>query len=300
MKPVSLDGWRWRHWAWWGASKLPKPWLRASPVPIGLVAAIVSPSKRAKVSENLRQVCGPRSPLRQRWDVARTFVTFAQSLAESLAQQGNDRRKPHVSVLGEQVFAQALEKGRGVILATAHTAGWEVVLMDLERCCSQPVLMVMGPEQDPRARSFHPLAQRSGRRRVLTLDKDPLASLQLLHQLRAGAIVAVQIDRRLEAMQHYDIPIADKTWTIAAGPLVLSAATGAPIVLALARRTGFMAYELRLLPVPEVGNTPEDKQQVAEHLAWCLARHVTAYPTQWFDFGAPIDGSRGRGSQSRG
>lgn len=218
-------------------------------------------------------------------DVARTFVQFAQSLAESLSLGGHPDRKVRLHVDGEENLHKALAQGQGVILGTAHTAGWEAALMALGDASPAGVVVAMRSERDQTARSFHPLADPSSHRRVVHVGQDPLASLPLLQHLRKGGIVAIQVDRCPAGMKALQVQSGKKTWSIPLGPFALSAACGAPIVLALSSRRGFMSYDLRITSPISVPRQSDGAQlRAAQKVVRELARHVNAAPTQWFDF----------------
>ena len=124
---LSLDGPFWRGLARWGSSHGPEWFVRFSPPLVGLVACAVAAQPRRHVLGNLRRVCGPRSAPREAVDVARTFTTYASCLAEILGAGSKRGRLPEALIWGEPHFQDALGDGRGIIIATAHTAGWETV-----------------------------------------------------------------------------------------------------------------------------------------------------------------------------
>jgi KDO2-lipid IV(A) lauroyltransferase len=148
------------------------------------------------------------------------------------------------------------------------------------------VVVAMRSERDQGARSFHPLAEPSPQRRVVCVGDDPLASLPLLQHLQKGGIVAVQVDRCPAGMKALQVQSGRKTWSIPAGPFALSAACGAPIVLALSTRTGFLSYDLQITSPVSVPRHADGTAQLraAQKVVRELARHVNAAPTQWFDF----------------
>lgn len=280
---MGLDSAYWRRLAWLGAARGPTIWLRWSPGPIGLVAAAVSPHQRVRVRENLRSLLGRRNTVVETIDVARTFVHFAQSLAESLSLD-TPKRQASLRVVGQHNLQKALDAGRGVILGTAHTAGWEAALVALERLSDADVLVAMRPERDPTARGFHPLSHGSGMR-VVHVGDDPLSSLPMLQHVRSAGVVAMQLDRCPPGMRSYQVEAGRKTWTLPAGPFALAAATGAPLVLALTTRTGFLSYDLRVTkPLRVERHGAGQRPRAVEVVARELARHVYAAPTQWFDF----------------
>jgi lauroyl/myristoyl acyltransferase len=279
---MALDSAHWRRLAWLGATRGPRLWLRASPPPIGLIAAALSTSQRARVRYNLQSLLGHRNAILEHIDVARTFVHFAQSLAESLSLQGH-KHDILLRVTGEEHLRDAVARRQGVILGTVHSAGWEAALMSLEKDLDVPVVVAMRSEREPGARGFHPVSNASPNRKVLVVGDDPLASLPLLQHLRAGGIVAVQLDRCPAGMKSIEVQAGRRTWTVPAGPFALAAASGAPIVLALATRNGFLSYDLRITrPVTVPQGQP--LLPLVERVVREMASHVQGAPTQWFDF----------------
>jgi predicted LPLAT superfamily acyltransferase len=84
-------------------------------------------------------------------------------------------------------------------------------------------------------------------------------------------------------MKSIEVQAGRRTWTVPAGPFALAAASGAPIVLALATRNGFLSYDLRITrPV----NVPQGQPlpPLVERVVREMAAHVQGAPTQWFDF----------------
>lgn len=282
---MALESARLRQLAWLGAARGPRWWARISPPPIGLLAAAISAGQRRHVLHNLRCLYGRRWAPVEYADVARTFVHFAQNLAEALRLQGNPDTLPSLRISGAHHLEQAIESGRGVVLGTVHSAGWEVALWAMGRVYRAPVVVAMQPEPDPSARAFHIVEDRSASRTVGEIGSDPLASIALLQQLRTGGVVAMQVDRCPPGMKSLEIPAGRMSWSVPIGPICLAAAAESPIIIALTHRTGFLSYDLHITPPINIHRrNPRWMQAGAERIARTLARHVYANPTQWFDF----------------
>lgn len=114
----------------------------------------------------------------------------------------------------------------------------------------------------------------------------PLDGLPLVHHLREGGIVAVQIDRVGPGSRALEVELFGEPFSMPEGPFSLAALTGAPIVPLFARRRGFLDYELsggeaQLLP----GRADAAAlRAAAQRVARELERSVRACPTQWFRF----------------
>jgi KDO2-lipid IV(A) lauroyltransferase len=278
----------WRKLARFGAARGPEWWVRYSPQFFGWAAALAVPKARRAVRGNLRRIVGKRGPFREALDVARTFSTYAGCLAEVLSADSKNQRRPTAILHGELNVEQALAPGRGIVLVTAHTAGWEMLgpVLHREHRHGRDVVMVMTPEPDEEARRLHDDARTAVGNRVAHVG-DPFASLSLLRDLRKGAIVALQLDRVPPGMKTRAVTFMGQPGVIPEGPLRLSAVSGAPVFPLFSARTAYREYVIDARPpifVPRRA-TEEELDAIAQRLADELARFLRAHPTQWFDFG---------------
>lgn len=278
----------WRRLAHWGASKGPEWWVRYSPPVFGAAAAVLVPEARKAVLRNLHRVRGPASPVQDTRDVLSTFSSYASCIAEVLSND-SDRgpRTPRATVYGELNIHRALGEGRGLVIVTAHTAGWETVGPLLARDYALEMMIVMFPEPDARARALHDHARARTGLKIAHVGDDPLASLPLLRHLRGGGVVSLQLDRLVPGMRTRRTSLLGADGEVPEGPLRLAQLSGAPIIPVFCARTGHRQYvievfEARLLPRRA---SDADLDAAAAHVASSMTRFLRAHPTQWFHFG---------------
>ena len=281
------DGEFWRKLARFGAARMPEWWMRYSPPFFGLAAAALVPRARRAVRGNLARIRGPVTPVRELLDVAKTFTTYACCLSETLAYGSKNEKVPRLSIDGKHHMANALSHKKGVILATAHTAGWDVAGPVFGDDHQVDLVLVMERERNAGARALHDEARAAGGVFFVHVGDDPLASLPLLRHLRRGAVVAVQIDRVPPMMRGRDVRLFGRAARIPEGPVRLAQVTGAPIVPLFCRRLGFRSYGMDVLPamfVPRAAGEA-DLDAHCQQLADTMAEFLTRCPTQWFHFG---------------
>ena len=280
---LSLDGSFWRRMAQWGSRRGPEWFVRYSPPVIGLVICALAGDQRRTIALNLRRVRGPRGRLREAADVARTFATYAACLSEVL---GGLTDKSGALVRGELHLEDALALGRGVIMVTAHTAGWETVGTLLARDSTVDVMIVEAPEHDAQASAIQDEARRVSGLRVVHVGEDPLSALPIVRHLRAGGAVALQVDRVPPGVRARQVTLFGQPAQVPEGPLRLAALTGAPIVPVFVSRAGYRRYEVfASAPVPlDRHATGADLDAAAQELAGRLEAFVRLRPTQWFHF----------------
>jgi KDO2-lipid IV(A) lauroyltransferase len=279
----------WRRLAHWGASRGPEWWVKWSPPVFGTLAAALVPSARRSVVRNLRQIRGDAPRLLDARDVVATFSCYASCFAELLSNDAPGGPKvPEVTIENESFALAALAKKRGVVMVTAHTAGWEAVGPALQQHKGLPLMIVMRPEADARAQAIQDEARRRAGVHIAHAGTDPLAALPLLRHLRSGhGVVALQLDRVAPGMRTRKVRLFDQPSEIPEGPLRLAQVSGAPIMPMFCARLGHRRYLLELFESRSVARdaTERELDTVAQYMADCMGAFLRRHPTQWFNFG---------------
>lgn len=267
----------------WGAVELPEAFVRASPPLFGYFFALVLPRMRRKVTANLRRVGASGSPAQ----TLEVFARYALTLTESFAAGSGRKDRISARVLGDAHFQQARAAGRGVIIATAHTSGWYVAGPILGSVYEEDVLVVMERERDAAAQELQDRAKENLGLKVVHVGSDPLAAMPLLAHLRKGGVVALQMDRVPEGQRGVEVQLGGQPFLVPEGPLTLAALAGAPILVVLGRRLGFLQYEVLVGEAITLPRRPKREETVraAQQLASQIESFVRRHPTDWFHFG---------------
>jgi lauroyl/myristoyl acyltransferase len=264
------------------------PWwlVRYAPLPCGVAGAALIPSARRAVLRNLRRIRGPGSRLRDARELAETLVTYAGCFAEVLSNGTKNARVPDLVVRGADHMADALSDKKGLVMVTAHTAGWELAGPVLAEHHHLGIVLVMEAEKDEEARKLHDEARRATGHAVAHVGGDPLASLELLRHLRRGAAVAVQLDRMPPGIRGRKVRLFDGDGEVPEGPLRLAQVSGAPIVPVFCARLGYRRYYADIgAPIRLARRADEaERGRAAQAMADAMTSFVRANPTQWFHF----------------
>jgi len=148
-------------------------------------------------------------------------------------------------------------------------------------------MMVMQRERDASARELSDSGRLAhGGLDIVHVGEDPLASLPLLRQLRAGGVVAMQVDRVPRGMSARRVTLFGRPGAVPEGPLRLAQLTGAPIVPVFSARSGHRRYAVYVRDPVTVSRHADDNEidTAAQRLADALGEFVSAHPTQWFPF----------------
>jgi KDO2-lipid IV(A) lauroyltransferase len=241
---------------------------------------------RRRVRSNLRRVLGHRASLVEQVDVTRTFANFASCLTEALALGGSRPRHIEREVFGGEHLGAALQRGKGLIVVTAHTGGWETTGPLLKSDFGLDVMIVMQREADPRARQIQDLARARSGIKVIHVGTDALAVLPLFTHLRRGGVLGIQLDRIPPGMRGLEVSLFGQPTLVPRGPFDLAAATGAPILPIFCHRLGYFRYGIEICPPIQLvrGAPPEALASGAQEAALQMERFVRAHPTHWFHF----------------
>jgi lauroyl/myristoyl acyltransferase len=286
MGVLSLDGPVWRWLARWGASRGPEWFVSGAPPLIGVVVCVFAPERRRAIARNLQRVRGGRGSLRNAVDVARTFSNYAACLTDVLGARPDGRGNCHANVRGDPHLRDALGDGRGVLLVTAHTGGWEAAGAILARDWGLRVMIAERAEREAGARAIQDEARRMQGLLVAHVGEDPLSALPLVRHLREGGAVALQIDRVPAGVRARDVMMFGQRAQVPEGPIRLAVLTGAPILPVFAARQGRRRYEVVVgAPIRMARSASEaDLDSAAQGLADALSSFVRTRPTHWFHF----------------
>jgi len=276
----------WRRAVRAGSVYGPDAFVRYVPPVIGLAFGALVPRFRNTILRNVRLARGRRGMLAESWDVARTFASYAHCLTEAFVTGSERPDRLFVNVLRDEHYVAATAKGRGVILATAHTGCWQVAGPALGWLHPEKVLVVMQNERDERAQAVQDTARDQEGMRTIYIGTDALSVLPLLSHLRQGGALALQMDRVPRGMRSRMVSFLGEPRAIPEGPLQLAALSGAPIVTVVTRRIGYMRYEVMSTPPIELPRRPTPRQldAAAQGIADALGAYVRENPTQWFNF----------------
>jgi phosphatidylinositol dimannoside acyltransferase len=219
-------------------------------------------------------------------EVATVFANYASCLTEALLLGSDRGYKLTSQSRGVDNYYASAAEGRGVIIATAHTGGWEVAGPVLSNVHPADVVVVMQRERDPRARAIQDEARARAGVKVVHVGDSPFDALALIGHLRKRSVVAMQIDRVPPGVRRRNVSLFGAPWELPEGPLSLAALSGAPLLPVFTRRIGFMEYEAIIAPPIKLPRRPSDAelQGAADKLAFAFEDFLRLYPTQWFHF----------------
>jgi len=188
-------------------------------------------------------------------------------------------------VVGFGRLVEGRERGKGVLLLTAHLGNWEVGGLMLAEV-KQPIHVVLVPDIYPAVeKARRRLHQRRGVTEI-PVDRSFVPTLSILRALRANGVVAMQGDRDFD---NTGMPVRffGREAYFPRGPLRVAMATEATVLPAFIVRVPDGRYRAIIeepLAIDRVGNREANLKTNLERYVAILERYVACYPEQWYCF----------------
>ncbi len=239
----------------------------------------ISPRDRTAVLGNLRRILPDASEEEIREKAMEVFVNFGKYLYEffRLKYVSREMLGNQFVIKGLEHIDEALDRGKGAIILTAHMGNWEYggVFMAL---LGYPMVAVALPHRDRRVNDFfNRQRQRIG---VKVIASQGVAVRHIYESLKANAIVALVGDRDF-SNTGVRMPFLGAEKVIPRGPAVLSLRTGAPIILGFVVRQPDDSYILEFKKLPP---SPKEERAIIATYVREIEEIIRRYPAQWLMF----------------
>ncbi len=184
------------------------------------------------------------------------------------------------SVLGEENLRKAFEKGKGVILLSAHLGNWELAAAKIARM-GFPVEAIGAEQRDPRITELLFSLRASGG--VGTIRKG-LELKGALRCLQAGKILAVLLDQDAKH-KGVVVPFLGRPASTPYGPVKMCWKLGAPIVPVFPiRKNDGIHFDLVFLPALDLPPEEGGEGSLVKAVSLCnevLGEWIARFPEQW-------------------
>lgn len=248
----------------------------------------VRPAKRRRLAENLSHALGAAPDDRAVRNLVRREVRNEGRRSVDLlwALAKPDELRATTTIDGEEHIADALGRGRGVLLVSTHVGGWEVAASLAKEYVPVPTTALV--TDDWIAWAAEGLRVRGGL--GVMYDSEPVA--RAVHLLRSGEALLVLGDYAKEGMRTYPVRLLDATAELPAGPVTLARLCGTPLVpfsvLPLGPRRWRIEVEPSLEPPERSAGEAGERallQQLADRWTETLLVHAehwaAVYPMTW-------------------
>ena len=252
---------------------------------LGGALAYVLGGKRRRIGvANLTAAMADVMPLAaRRRTIRRVYRHLAWSLVELLRfpRIGRDEIHRFVRVEGRHYVEEALARGRGAILLTAHFGNWELANL-YAALVDRPLDVVVRQQGFPR---LNALLDRYRQLHGSRIIRKGTATPQILEALVEGRLVGILADQDA-GRRWLRVRLFDRITSFPKGSFLCALHAGAPILPVFIVRRRQRLHRIVVRPplvVPEASRRQErrDIQALCQRYAQVLEGVVRRYPDQW-------------------
>lgn len=246
-------------------------------------------SPREAVRANLRAVRPGADEDEIRLLVGRTFQNYGRCTADFLRYS----HRPQVPierlfsrVEGMETCRRILEKGKGIIMATAHLGNWELGGIVFSRF-GYPINVLAMAEQDPTVEQIRRDNRGDRGIRTLYVGQDLSTLFRVREVLGRGEVVALLAERH-HGRDRIDVEFFGRTTSMVRSPALISRFSGAPIMPCAVLMDGNGRYQALVSDAVEPPGPEESEAESSRRMIQALAGRFEAWirdhPDQWFNF----------------
>jgi KDO2-lipid IV(A) lauroyltransferase len=270
------------------ARLLPRPVAQRTAELLGRIGYARNAAGRAALRENLRHVTG-RNGSELATLCSTNVANFSRMLADYFYSSVVSPQHIHALLekwRGFENLEQALARGKGVILVTAHLGSWELggTLLAL-RGLPMTVITLEEPTSDL-TRWRDAQRQRLGIKTIAVGPGHDFAFVEMIQTLRRNEIVAMLVDRPY-AGTGAPVTFFGRPTEFSNGPALLWQHTGAAVIPAFVTQLPgglYQAEALAPLPFSDAGGTRAALLANTQTVASAFESVIRHNPDQWYNY----------------
>jgi KDO2-lipid IV(A) lauroyltransferase len=254
----------------------------------GLLFLFLLKRERRAVADNLQRVTRT-SRVVVLWKTYRVFYSFCDFMVSYCYVPQASHSQLRAMLVdpdrGQDKIDRCLSLGNGLIVWTAHVGNWELASRLLEMH-DRPVNTARATEKGNTAEAILRGMIVNERLRIVSVDDDGLAPLELLSALRRNEIVAIQGDRPYKG-RGAAAPFFGPGASFPLGPFLLSYVSGAPVLPGVVVRDRWLRYRVVMgepIELPRTGDREQDLMAGLLQATRFLEDVISTYHCQWLNF----------------
>jgi len=252
---------------------------------LGLSFFLVDNKHRSLALSNLKRALGNELPLSSLRRISRnSFTHFVRAIFDSLkfSYLKEDMKTRLLKVKGDENLDEALQKGKGVLIFSAHYGSWEIAPFFLSKK-SKISVIVRALDNSLLEEEVLELRRSLGTN-VIYKNK---ASRGILKSLKAKEMVCILIDQNVLRSHAVFVDFFGKKAASSPGLATFHMRTGAPIVPAFCYPTASQTYILEILPPVEIQPDKDFTLNVLKITQKCnkiIENQIRKKPDYWLWF----------------
>lgn len=252
---------------------------------LGIIAYHIPISRKYVALENIRKSFPCITEVEARRLLRRVYTHFGRVFFEipHILKLEPDNLMDYVEFAGEENLENALSKGRGVFILTAHFGNWEFMCAAASLKLGKVAVVARPLDFSPMDRVINGLRSRFGA--VIIPHKE--AARRIIGALREKKLVGILLDQKEDWYQGAFVPFFGRWACTNKGLAVLALRTGAPVVPAFSVREEDGRYRIifdKEVELQRTGDKLRDVEDNTERFTGIIERYVRKNPDHWFWF----------------
>ena len=218
----------------------------------------------------------------------KTFIQYAKYLVDytrmDMLREDNFQKLVR-RFQGKEYIDQALARGKGGLILTAHLGNWEMggVFLTL---LGYFLTVITAPDFEARLHNYRIRLRQGQKIKVVTLDDTLASALAVLNALKANELVALLGDRDLLG-KGIPVDFFGRKVYFPMGPSLLATLSEAyliPTFVLMDEEDRYLCLAEAPIPLQRSGRRDEDLAENTQRIAAVMEKFVRAHPEQWFTF----------------
>lgn len=245
------------------------------------IVYILSPRQRAIIANNLKHVLGPEADTAT---LKKTVRAVLRNTAKNyidlikIPRLKIDDIERSITTHGWHYLEEALNKGKGVTLVTAHLGSFDMAAQIFAARSIKITVLVESLEPAPLLNHVTSLRESNG---LTFIPSKPGVMEVLIQSLRRGEVVLLACDRDI-ANNGLRLDFFGKKTTLPASAVLMAMRTGASVVPIFTMRREDGHYDIYIEPAIDM--IPSGNGAVArniEQIASIMEKYIKTCPEQW-------------------
>ena len=263
---------------------LPRSWLYGFASIIAWFGYGIAVKQRKIALETLEVAFGREISRQEKLKIAREcFRNMAKSGVELLSiLERPELSKEMVSIEGRRYLDEALSRGNGVIVVSAHFGNFPLALSRLKGA-GYNIRVILRRMRDEKVEDF--LERRRQKIGINSIYSTPRPACvdQAIRSLRSKELLFIQLDQNFGTSGVF-VNFFGRQAATATGPVVLALRTQAPVLPLFIVRNRNNSHKIIIEPevVIDKKDTPEETLQFnIQKITSLIERYIRRYPQEW-------------------
>ena len=266
-------------------SCIPYPCAQSKGKALGRLAYLIPMDRKRVALDNIRQSF-PQMPEDEAKRLLRkVYVHFGRMLFEvpHILKLTPANLHRYVTFQGSENLAEALDKGKGVFILTAHFGNWELMAAAVTIIWHKVSVVARPADFEPFDRVINEIRGRHGAR-IIPKQR---AMRQIMEAVKKVRIVGILLDQNVDWYEGVFVPFLGRWACANKGLALIAMRTGTPVIPAFPVRRQDGRYRIVLdkeIELQYTGDKGADVDANTEIFTRMIEKYVRTYPDHWFWF----------------